>query len=66
MLQFTVPGMTCGGCANAIRKALVAVPGITAIQADPPDRRLAVEGDVGADLIVRTLADAGYDATPIA
>ncbi|GAA4258452.1 hypothetical protein GBZ26_11705 [Azospirillum formosense] len=66
MLQFTVPGMTCGGCANAVRKALTAVPGITAIQADPPNRRLAVDGDVGADLIIRTLADAGYDASPIA
>ncbi|KAA0679530.1 heavy-metal-associated domain-containing protein [Roseomonas genomospecies 6] len=66
MLQFTVPGMTCGGCANAIRKALVAVPGIKGIQADPPNRRLAVKGDVGADLIIRTLADAGYDAAPAA
>ncbi|MFP5516441.1 MAG: heavy-metal-associated domain-containing protein [Alphaproteobacteria bacterium] len=66
MLQFTVPGMTCGGCANAIRKALAAVPGVTDIQADPPNRRLAVDGDVGADLIIRTLADAGYDAAPAA
>ncbi|HEY0834204.1 MAG TPA: heavy-metal-associated domain-containing protein [Azospirillum sp.] len=66
MLQFTVPGMKCGGCANSIRKALVAVPGVTDIQADPPNRRLAVDGDVGADLIIRTLADAGYDAAPAA
>lgn len=66
MLQFTVPGMKCGGCANSIRKALAAVPGITGIQADPPHRRLAVDGDVGADLIIRTLADASYDAAPAA
>lgn len=64
MLQFTVPDMKCGGCANSIRKALVAVPGITDIQADPPNRHLAVDGDVGADVIIRTLADAGYDASP--
>lgn len=64
MLQLTVPGMTCGGCATSIRKALVAVPGIRDIQADPPKRHLAVDGEVGADLIIHTLAEAGYDASP--
>jgi len=64
MLQFTVPGMKCGGCANSIRKALVTVPGVTAIQADPPNRLLTVDGTVGANLIIQALADAGYDASP--
>ncbi len=56
--------MKCGGCASAIRKALGAVPGITDIQADPPNRRLAVHGDVAADLVIRTLTDAGYEVAP--
>ncbi len=64
MLQFTVPGTTGGGCANAIRKAVVAVPGITDVQADPPNRHLCVDGTVSADLIIRVLADVGCDASP--
>ena len=64
MLQFTVPGMKCGGCANSVRKALVTVPGVTDIQADPPNRHLSVDGTVSPDLIIRALADAGYDASP--
>lgn len=63
MLQFTIPGMKCGGCANSIRKALVAIPGVTDIQTDPPNRHLAVDGTVNADRIIRALADAGYDAS---
>lgn len=28
--QFTVEGMTCGGCARSVRNALESVPGVTA------------------------------------
>ncbi len=61
-----VEGMTCGGCAGRVEKALAAVPGVAAARVDLAASRATVEMAGGAAVDVRTLADAataaGYPA----
>ncbi len=46
-----VTGMTCGGCENAVKRAVGKLPGVTAVEASHKDERVTVTFDEGqADL----------------
>ena len=46
-----VTGMTCGGCENAVKRAVGKLPGVTAVEASHKDERVTVKFDEGqADL----------------
>ncbi len=49
--EFSISGMTCGGCAATVKRALEQVPGITAarVTQDPPIAVLDMERHVGLD-----------------
>lgn len=57
--EFSVTGMTCGGCAATVKKALEKVPGITAalVTQDPPIAVLDMERHVGLDELKAALKD---------
>ena len=63
MSELKVSGMTCGHCEAAVRRALEAVPGVTAVtEVDRNEGVASVEGDAAmADLIAAIKAE-GYDA----
>ena len=44
-LTLTVDGMTCGGCENAVVRAVSAMPGVQAVQASHADHRVTVTYD---------------------
>jgi copper chaperone CopZ len=59
---FSVPGITCGHCATAIREAVRCVPGVDDVDVDIAGKTVRVAGD-GADTAIRAaIADAGYQA----
>ncbi|WP_186117478.1 heavy metal translocating P-type ATPase [Burkholderia gladioli] len=64
-----VTGMTCGGCARRVEKALAAVPGVARAKVDLAATRAEVEfaadAEVDAQALVAAVAAAGYQAERI-
>lgn len=57
---FTVDGMTCGHCVDAVTREVSALPGITSASVDLASRQLTVTGDTGTEAIAEAVAEAGY------
>ncbi len=67
-LDFSVPGMICEGCAEKVRKALTAVPGVLEAKPSAWRKRVIVRyepGRVGEPAITAALAIAGFDAAKL-
>jgi copper chaperone len=62
MYRFKVEDMSCGGCAASIRNAVLRVPGVRAIDADPQSKDVVVDApaDVTREAIVAAINKAGY------
>jgi copper ion binding protein len=62
-LTLTVNGMTCGGCENAVKRAVSRLEGVTSVTASHSDNRVAVEFDAGKvdrAAIADAITKAGY------
>jgi len=58
---FTVTGMTCGHCVSAVTEEVGKVNGVTGVDVQLDDGRVAVTGDGVDDAEVRAAVDeAGY------
>lgn len=57
-----VEGMSCEHCEQTVADALRDVPGVTDATADREAAEASVVGDVAADVLVRAVEDAGYEA----
>ncbi|HIQ40058.1 MAG TPA: heavy-metal-associated domain-containing protein [Sulfurivirga caldicuralii] len=56
-----VDNIKCGGCANSIRKALLALPGVEEVDVDIEAGRVAVQGDEETRAaVVEALGRMGY------
>ncbi|HEY5720125.1 MAG TPA: cation transporter [Gammaproteobacteria bacterium] len=63
MIKLKVTGMTCGHCEAAVRKALAAVPGVTAVvSVDRARGEAAVEGQADPAALVAAVVEEGYQA----
>ncbi|GGX81639.1 heavy-metal-associated domain-containing protein [Vogesella alkaliphila] len=62
-LILTVDGMTCGGCANSVKKALAGVPGVAEVEVDLAAKRVSVRHDGSADegALRSAIENAGFD-----
>jgi len=59
----TVTGMTCGGCENAVKRAVGKLPGVTSVEASHADKRVTVSFDdalTNVDAIRARIATLGY------
>lgn len=63
-IQLKIDGMHCGGCMNAVRRALTAVPSVSAVTVDLGAGSASVEAGEGIDpaKLVSAVEEAGYDA----
>ena len=62
-VNFTVEGMTCGGCEQTVEKAVASVSGVTRATADRTTNQVIVEGDDLDEMaLVRAVEDVGYMA----
>jgi copper chaperone len=65
-LTLHVTGMTCGGCENAVKRALSRLEGVLDATASHGESRVTVTydpGTVGADAIRQRIRAAGYVVT---
>ena len=60
---YTVVGMTCGHCVNAVTEEVSAVPGVTGVDVDLASGGLTVTSDAPVDEAVLRAAveEAGYE-----
>lgn len=63
MSELKVSGMTCEHCEAAVRRALAAVPGVTAVtKVDRAEGIAVVEGDAAAEHLIAAVKAEGYEA----
>lgn len=66
-LTLQIAGMSCGHCLNAVNKALAGLAGVRIESVRIGRAELAYdEATVEPETIVAAIADAGYEATPVA
>jgi copper chaperone CopZ len=58
---FRVKGMTCGGCAKHVEKALRAVPGVAEVTVDVAKGTVHIEGTASFDTMAASVEAAGYE-----
>jgi copper chaperone CopZ len=58
---YRVNGMTCGGCARHVEKALRAVAGVSSVVMDVPKGTATVEGTASYEAMAASVAAAGYE-----
>jgi copper chaperone CopZ len=60
---YRVQGMTCGGCAKHVEKALRSVPGVTKVAVDLAKGTAAVDGTASFGAMAASVEAAGYGMT---
>ncbi len=63
MTQYSVTGMSCAACSARVEKAVSKVPGVTACSVNLLMNSMGVEGDAGAQEIIKAVQEAGYGAS---
>jgi copper chaperone len=59
---YSVPGMTCGHCVNAITSELTAVAGVTEVSVDLTTKLVVVAGtDLQDDAMRAAIEEAGFE-----
>jgi copper chaperone CopZ len=60
---YKIQGMTCGGCARHVEKALRSVPGVTGVVVDVAKGTAIVDGSAAFDAMAASVVAAGYAMT---
>lgn len=60
MHTFKVSGMTCGGCINAVTRAIVAKDPHAKVQADLATQVVTVETTLLPEVAAQLISDAGF------
>jgi copper chaperone CopZ len=64
-VEIGVDGMSCGGCALSVEKALRAIAGVDTVEVDLGRKSVRVEGTVlDRPRLAQAIEDAGYDVRP--
>ncbi|MDO5059318.1 MAG: heavy metal-associated domain-containing protein [Neisseria sp.] len=66
-VTLNISGMTCGGCANSVKRVLSEIPGVQNVEVEWQAGRARVEADdtVAAAVLVDAVEDAGFDAEAV-
>lgn len=64
MLKLKVDGMTCGGCAKSVTRAVEAVPAVERALVDLATGEVSVEGTADEGAVRQAIEDAGYEVRP--
>jgi copper chaperone CopZ len=60
---YKIQGMTCGGCARHVEKALRSVPGVTGVVVDVAKGTAIVDGSAAFEAMAASVVAAGYAMT---
>lgn len=61
MYEFTIPGISCGGCAKTITRILGELDAAAKVEIDVASKHVKVETSQPLEAVVARLADAGFD-----
>lgn len=61
MVELKVDGMTCGGCAASVKRALQALDANAQVDVDLPGKTVKVETAAQLDAVKSAIEDAGYE-----
>jgi copper chaperone len=61
MYELKVDGMTCGGCAASVKRALQGLDAKANVDVDLPSKTVKVETAAQLDAVKNAVEDAGYD-----
>ena len=64
--EFTVSGMSCGGCVNSVTRAVSRLPGVRAVNVSLEQKVARVEYDgtaIDSTAIIAAIEAAGFEAT---
>jgi copper chaperone len=63
-LTYSVPGMHCGHCKEAVEREIASVEGVVGVEADLESKLVTVSGSGLSDGALReAIEEAGYEAT---
>ena len=62
-IRLSIPGMSCAGCVASIEKSLESVSGIERANVNLADKTASITGEAPADILIKAVSGAGYDAT---
>lgn len=60
MYEFQVERMSCGGCANGVRKSVQAIDGDAKVDVDLARKTVRVESGIDIDKVESAIGGAGY------
>ncbi|PPC91344.1 MAG: heavy metal transporter [Methylotenera sp.] len=60
MYTFNVPKMSCGGCVNTIRTAILQVDENAVVEVSLPTKTVSVQTGSSEEVIIKAMSDAGY------
>ena len=60
MYTFNVPKMSCGGCVNTIKKAILQVDSNAVVEVNLSTKNVDVRTDHSEEDIIQAMSDAGY------
>ena len=58
---YSVPGISCTHCRDAIESEVAEVPGVDAVHVDVDHRTVTVTGDVADEALFAAIDEAGYE-----
>jgi len=61
MSTIRVKGMTCGGCAKAVERAIGRVEGVTEVRVDLDSGNVEVQGPAKPEDVVQAVVRAGFE-----
>ncbi len=59
-IELTVTGMSCGGCAASLRKALLAQPAVRTATVDFASRNAVIESDLSKAELIALIEARGF------
>ncbi|MFL9911029.1 heavy-metal-associated domain-containing protein [Paraburkholderia sp. RL17-337-BIB-A] len=59
-MEFEIPDMSCGGCANAITRALTSLDPAAKLDVDVPAKIVTVTSALPTARIIEAIAEAGF------
>jgi copper chaperone len=65
MLEVKVTGMTCGGCAKSVERALLRLDSSARVHVDLPSGRVQVDGKISREDAEKAITLAGFGAEPV-
>lgn len=60
-MEYLVDGMTCNGCANAIKNAFKSIDDTLVISVDLATKTVSIDGNITPTHVQETVENAGFD-----